>query len=78
MAGSIAMGVPKMVGLFHGKIPSFEMDDDWGYPCFRKPPNRRYGSAQILRPLPPLEWWDSVSAAGTESQQRIAIFVPHF
>ena len=27
-----------MVGLFHGK-PHLEMDDDWGYPYFRKPPN---------------------------------------
>ena len=25
-----------MVGLFHGK-PHLEMDDDWGYPYFRKP-----------------------------------------
>ena len=26
-----------MVGLFHGKS-HLEMDDDWGYPYFRKPP----------------------------------------
>ena len=33
--------IPKMVGgfigLFHGRS-HLEMDDDWGYPCFRKPP----------------------------------------
>ena len=31
MWGSIVMGVPNMDG-FLWKIPSFEMDDDWGYP----------------------------------------------
>ena len=33
-------GYPKMDGWFLlGKIPSFEMDDDWGYLYFRNPPN---------------------------------------
>ena len=27
-----------MFGLFHGKS-HLEMDDNWGYPNFRKPPN---------------------------------------
>ena len=31
-----SMGVPKMDGLFHGKSENL-MDDDWGYPHFRKP-----------------------------------------
>ena len=31
------MGYPQMDGLFHGKS-HLEMDDDWGYPYFRKPP----------------------------------------
>ena len=40
------MGVPQAGWMvdFHGKIPAFEMDDDWGYPYFRKPP---YGNILI-------------------------------
>ena len=38
LGGSIAMGVSKMVGLFQGKS-HLQMDDDWGYPYFRKPPS---------------------------------------
>ena len=35
----LVMGNPKLAGWFTiWKIPSFEMDDDWGYPYFRKPP----------------------------------------
>ena len=30
-------GYPQMVGLFQGKS-DLEMDDDWGYPYFGKPP----------------------------------------
>ena len=37
---SIVMGVSKkMVGLFHLKSP-LQMDDDWGYAYFRKPPKK--------------------------------------
>ena len=32
------LGIPKMVGLFHGKSPSI-MDEELGYLHFRKPPN---------------------------------------
>ena len=33
------MGKSPITGWFvSGKIPSFELDDDWGYPYFRKPP----------------------------------------
>ena len=31
---SMAMGVPKNGWFLLGKIPSFEMDDDWGLPLF--------------------------------------------
>ena len=37
METSMAMGVSKMVGLYKGKS-HLEIDDDWGYPYFRKPP----------------------------------------
>ena len=42
------IGVPKWM-IYHGKFHKIpiEMDDDWGYPNFRKPPregrNRRHG-----------------------------------
>ena len=39
MGVSIVGGVPKFAGWFISwKIPSFEMDDEQGYPHFRKPP----------------------------------------
>ena len=39
MEVSIVMGVSIVMLVFvNGKIPPFEMDDDWGYPYFRKPP----------------------------------------
>ena len=36
----LVMGVPldRWMVYFDGKTPSFEMDDDWGYPHFRNPP----------------------------------------
>ena len=40
------MGVPpKMDVFFFGKIPSFDMDDNWGYFYFRTPPD---GSMVIM------------------------------
>ena len=41
MRVSIVMGVPIAGWFLLGKISSFEMDDDWGYPVMtkRKPPN---------------------------------------
>ena len=39
MEVSIVMGVPQELdGLFHGKS-HLEMDENWGYPCFKKTPN---------------------------------------
>ena len=38
MGVSIVMGVPQQLdGLFHGKSEN-KVDDNWGYPYFRKPP----------------------------------------
>ena len=34
--GFLEWGFPKKVGLFHGKS-HLEMDENWGYPYFRKP-----------------------------------------
>ena len=45
MEVSIAMELPKTLdGLFHGKS-HLEMDDNWGYPYFRKPP---YSSSRVF------------------------------
>ena len=41
------MGVPQIDGLFHG-ISQSKMDDDWGYPYFRKPHCSN-----------PWKWWSS-------------------
>ena len=35
---SIVMGVHPIAGWFTEENPNLEMDDDWGYPYFRKPP----------------------------------------
>ena len=40
MGVSIDGGSPKWL-VYKGKIPS-KMDDDWGYPFFRKPPNAHF------------------------------------
>ena len=32
-------GIPRNGWFISWKIPSFEMDDEWGYSYFRKPPN---------------------------------------
>ena len=44
------MEVPQyLVGLFHGKSQS-KMDDDWGYPYFRKPSHINVQKLQSERP----------------------------
>ena len=36
--GSIVMGVPQRLDGFFQRKSQSKMDDDWGYPNFRKPP----------------------------------------
>ena len=50
--------------LIFGKIPSFEMDDDWGYLYFRKPPSRKilksWKTLNVHTAWPPI--WENVGS----------------
>ena len=55
--GSIVMGVPQRLDGFFQRKSQSKMDDDWGYPNFRKPPyrygmhNYNVGPQNVMRTL---------------------------
>ena len=58
---SIVMGVPQCLdGLFHGKF-HLQMDDDWGYPYFRKPPSVDDLCTVVVKNSKNLKIWREIS-----------------
>ena len=68
------MGVPQVRWMVYltWQIPLFEMDDDWGYPCFGKPPSLVFATSMNARSF----CWGNRSFSGSDHIQFQAIVSP--